>query len=163
MCFPGHWKGVRCFCGAQVAFEKPVGIGLVPIHATLQTLAGPLPSTTPHSQCYTSVCCMSTPALPFLGAEARRVRLSLMPSCPFPGAGHAAWAAQGHRALPCGKQPALATVPGSAPQIFHSVTCSRVVYTLWEAARPDLSSLHSPHGGTMKPTITFFCNPAEFC
>lgn len=81
----------------------------------------------------------------------------------LPGAGHAAWAAQGHRALPCGKQPALATVPGSAPQIFHSVPCSRVVYTLWEAARPDLFSLHSPHGGTMKPTITFFCNPAEFC
>lgn len=142
------------FLWSADCFVKPTGIGLVPFH-TAQILAGPLPPTTPHSWCYTSACWISTPALPFLGANARRVRLSLMPSCPFPGAGHAAWAAQGHRALPCRKQPALATVPGTAPQIFHSIPRARVIYTLWETARPALSSLLGPLGGALKPTITF--------
>lgn len=121
------------------------------------------PATHHSSQLVLHICCISTPTLPVLGAEGRRVRFSLMPSCPFPGAGHAAWAALGHRALPCEKQP----VPGSAPQIFHSVPHARVVNTLWEAARAALSSLLSSHGGTLKLTLTFFlfafCNPVEFC
>lgn len=60
-------------------------------------------------------------------------------------------------ALPCEKQPPLATAPGSAPQIFHSVPHA-VVHNccLWEAARPAFSSLLSSHGGTLKATITFF-------
>lgn len=115
-----------------------------------------VPPTTPHNWCYTSACCISTPDLPFLGAEARRVRLSLMPSWHFPGAGHAAWAPQGHRALPCEKQPALATVPVSAPQIFHSVTHARVLRLMGGSQTSPLFPSQPPWGNTETHRYKFF-------
>lgn len=55
----------------------------------------------------------------------------------------------------------LALLPDFSAQ--HKCPQARVTYALWGAAGPALSSLLTPHGGTMKPTIMVFCFPTEFC